>query len=68
MVDLKSFRGINLRVYNSREGLSPEMSSTLPRPHLWYNNQNVVSALKLFLDAGDELAEIPTYRYNLLPS
>ncbi|KAL0291434.1 UNVERIFIED_CONTAM: Alpha-N-acetylglucosaminidase [Sesamum calycinum] len=36
-----------------------ETSSTLPRPHLWYNNQDAVSALKLFLDAGDELAEIP---------
>ncbi|XP_011087998.1 alpha-N-acetylglucosaminidase isoform X1 [Sesamum indicum] len=43
-----------------------ETSSTLPRPHLWYNNQDAVSALKLFLDAGDELAGIPTYRYDLV--
>ncbi|KAL0307534.1 UNVERIFIED_CONTAM: Alpha-N-acetylglucosaminidase, partial [Sesamum angustifolium] len=43
-----------------------ETSSTLPRPHLWYNIQDAVSALKLFLDAGDELAEIPTYRYDLV--
>lgn len=39
-----------------------EASSSLPQPHLWYNNQDAVNALKLFLDAGNELAEIPTYR------
>ncbi|KAK4414490.1 Alpha-N-acetylglucosaminidase [Sesamum alatum] len=43
-----------------------ETSSTLPQPHLWYNNQDAISALKLFLDAGDQLAEIPTYRYDLV--
>lgn len=39
-----------------------ETSSSLPQPHLWYNNQDAISALKLFLDAGSELAEVPTYR------
>ncbi|KAI3445054.1 hypothetical protein Pfo_001719 [Paulownia fortunei] len=43
-----------------------ETSSSLPQPHLWYNNQDAISALKLFLDAGNELAEIPTYRYDLV--
>lgn len=39
-----------------------EASSSLPQPHLWYNNRDAVHALKLFLDAGSELSEIPTYR------
>ncbi|KAL6562832.1 hypothetical protein OROHE_005419 [Orobanche hederae] len=43
-----------------------ETSSSLPQPHMWYNHQEAVSALKLFLDAGNELAELPTYRYDLV--
>lgn len=35
---------------------------TLPHPHMWYDNRDAIHALKLFLDAGSELAEIPTYR------
>lgn len=43
-----------------------ETSSSLPQPHLWYNNQDAITALKSFLDAGNELAEIHTYRYDLV--
>ncbi|KAL8500848.1 hypothetical protein ACS0TY_020436 [Phlomoides rotata] len=43
-----------------------ETSSSLPQPHLWYNNRDAITALKLFLDAGKELAELPTYRYDLV--
>ncbi|KAL6569960.1 hypothetical protein OROMI_014474 [Orobanche minor] len=43
-----------------------ETSSSLPQPHMWYNHQEAVSALKLFLDAGNELAELHTYRYDLV--
>ncbi|KAG6421832.1 hypothetical protein SASPL_118390 [Salvia splendens] len=50
----------------NRRFLLHETSSSLPQPHLWYNNQDSISVLKLFLDAGDELAEIPTYRYDLV--
>lgn len=46
----------------NRRFLLHEISPSLPQPHLWYNNRDSISALKLFLDAGDELAEIPTYR------
>ncbi|KAG6424869.1 hypothetical protein SASPL_115291 [Salvia splendens] len=46
----------------NRRFLLHETGSSLPQPHLWYDNQDSISALKLFLDAGDELAEIPTYR------
>lgn len=48
----------------NRRFLLHEMSSSLPQPHLWYNNQDSISALKLFLAAGEELAEIPTYRLS----
>ncbi|EYU27032.1 hypothetical protein ABFS82_02G117000 [Erythranthe guttata] len=43
-----------------------ETMSFLPQPHLWYNNRDSITALKLFIDAGNELAEIPTYRYDLV--
>ncbi|KAK6140534.1 hypothetical protein DH2020_025711 [Rehmannia glutinosa] len=43
-----------------------ETSSSLPQPHMWYKNKDAVRALKLFLDAGNELAELPTYRYDLV--
>ncbi|KAL3815103.1 hypothetical protein ACJIZ3_016371 [Penstemon smallii] len=43
-----------------------ETSSSLPQPHLWYDNEDALTALKLFLDAGNELAESPTYRYDLV--
>ncbi|XP_051117380.1 alpha-N-acetylglucosaminidase [Andrographis paniculata] len=41
-------------------------TSSLPRPHLWYSNGDSIHALKLFLDAGYEVAEVPTYRYDLV--
>ncbi|KAG8391201.1 hypothetical protein BUALT_Bualt01G0163200 [Buddleja alternifolia] len=43
-----------------------ETSSSLPKPHLWYDNQVSISALKLFIDGGNELAEVSTYRYDLV--
>ncbi|KAK4476362.1 hypothetical protein RD792_015511 [Penstemon davidsonii] len=43
-----------------------ETSSSLPQPHLWYDNEDALTSLKLFLDAGNELAESPTYRYDLV--
>ncbi|XP_057808411.1 alpha-N-acetylglucosaminidase [Salvia miltiorrhiza] len=50
----------------NRRFLLHETSPSLPQPHLWYDNRDSISALKLFLDAGDELAGIPTYRYDLV--
>ncbi|CAH9108142.1 unnamed protein product [Cuscuta epithymum] len=43
-----------------------ETSSPLPQPHLWYSTKDVLKALKLFLDAGAELAGSLTYRYDLV--
>ncbi|XP_074573101.1 alpha-N-acetylglucosaminidase [Curcuma longa] len=43
-----------------------ETKSNLPQPHLWYATEEVISALKLFLDAGEYLTKSATYRYDLV--
>ncbi|XP_020107774.1 alpha-N-acetylglucosaminidase isoform X1 [Ananas comosus] len=43
-----------------------ETSNDLPQPHLWYSTKEVISALKLFLDGGNDLSESLTYRYDLV--
>ncbi|KAK6119256.1 hypothetical protein DH2020_047002 [Rehmannia glutinosa] len=53
-------------VQQKRRFFFHETSSSLPQPHMWYKNKDAVRALKLFLDAGNELAELPTYRYDLV--
>ncbi|GFP92397.1 alpha-n-acetylglucosaminidase [Phtheirospermum japonicum] len=53
-------------IQRKRRFILRETSSSLPQPHMWYNNRDSVSALKLFLDAGNELAQLPTYRYDLV--
>ncbi|XP_057513131.1 alpha-N-acetylglucosaminidase isoform X2 [Actinidia eriantha] len=46
--------------------LFSETSSHLPEAHLWYSTQDVVNALRLFLDARSDLAGSLTYRYDLV--
>ncbi|KAL3632126.1 hypothetical protein CASFOL_025110 [Castilleja foliolosa] len=56
-------------VDRKRRFILRETSSSLPQPHMWYNNRDSVTALKLFLDAGNELAQLQTYspcRYDLV--
>uniref|UniRef100_A0A5B7BUQ6 Alpha-N-acetylglucosaminidase n=1 Tax=Davidia involucrata TaxID=16924 RepID=A0A5B7BUQ6_DAVIN len=43
-----------------------ETSSPLPQSHLWYSTRDVINALRLFLDAGSDLAGSLTYRYDLV--
>ncbi|PKI62945.1 hypothetical protein CRG98_016584 [Punica granatum] len=50
----------------NRRFLFQETSRDLPLAHLWYSPQEVVSALKLFLDAGTQLSGSLTYRYDLV--
>ncbi|MCD7469209.1 hypothetical protein HAX54_008065 [Datura stramonium] len=50
----------------NRRFLFFEKSSSLPKPHLWYSTEDVIKALKLFLDAGKELSGSLTYRYDLV--
>lgn len=44
-----------------------ETSNDLPQPHLWYSTKEVISALKLFLDGGNDLSESLTYRLVHMP-
>ncbi|KAL3537485.1 hypothetical protein ACH5RR_000851 [Cinchona calisaya] len=53
-------------IYRNRRFMLHETSSPLPQPHLWYRTQDVIGALKLFLDAGSELTGSLTYRYDLV--
>ncbi|KAJ8573583.1 hypothetical protein K7X08_010094 [Anisodus acutangulus] len=50
----------------NRRFLFSDKSSSLPKPHLWYSTEDVIKALKLFLDAGKELSGSLTYRYDLV--
>lgn len=45
-----------------RRFLLGEMNSDLPKAHLWYSTQEVVNSLKLFINAGNDLAGSLTYR------
>ena len=47
----------------TRRFLFQEKSSDFPEAHLWYSTQEVIQALWLFLDAGNDLPGSLTYRY-----
>ncbi|KAL5543474.1 hypothetical protein UlMin_007258 [Ulmus minor] len=49
-----------------RRFLVQETSSDLPKAHLWYSTEEVINALKLFIDAGTEFAGSLTFRYDLV--
>ncbi|PON74257.1 Alpha-N-acetylglucosaminidase [Parasponia andersonii] len=55
-----------LRIDVKRRSLLQDTSSDLPQAHLWYSTQEVIKALKLFIDAGSEFAGSLTYRYDLV--
>ncbi|KAJ0095775.1 hypothetical protein Patl1_17155 [Pistacia atlantica] len=57
---------VTLTLPGPRRYLSPKKSSQLPQAHLWYSTQEVVNALQLFIDAGNDLAGSSTYRYDLV--
>ncbi|XP_020532861.1 alpha-N-acetylglucosaminidase isoform X2 [Jatropha curcas] len=61
-VEIHSF----LPIPGTRRFLFQEPNSKLPRAHLWYATQEVVNALQLFLDAGNDLLGSLTYRYDLV--
>ncbi|KAK4786752.1 hypothetical protein SAY86_010585 [Trapa natans] len=50
----------------NRRFLSQEKISDLPKPHLWYSPEDVIEALRLFIDAGSKLSGSLTYRYDLI--
>lgn len=49
-----------------RRFLLQKTSSQFPQAHLWYSTQDVINALRLFLDAGNDLSGSLTYRYDLV--
>ncbi|XP_021624819.1 alpha-N-acetylglucosaminidase isoform X2 [Manihot esculenta] len=57
---------IFLSLPRTRRFLFQQSSSKLPQAHLWYSTQEVVNALQLFLDAGNDLNRSLTYRYDLV--
>ncbi|KAL3580121.1 hypothetical protein D5086_017956 [Populus alba] len=50
----------------TRRFLLQEKSSDFPEAHLWYSTQEVIQALWLFLDAGNDLPGSLSYRYDLV--
>lgn len=51
-----------LALDRKRRVLLQENSAHLPQAHLWYSTQEVVNALRLFLDGGNDLSGSLTYR------
>ncbi|XP_019227970.1 PREDICTED: alpha-N-acetylglucosaminidase-like isoform X1 [Nicotiana attenuata] len=43
-----------------------EVNDSYDKPHLWYSNSDVIHALKLFLESGNQLSDSSTYRYDLI--
>ncbi|KAI3499382.1 hypothetical protein L1887_35181 [Cichorium endivia] len=43
-----------------------DTDETFDKPHLWYSTKEVIRALQLFIEGGDELSESNTFRYDLV--
>ncbi|KAK2994470.1 hypothetical protein RJ640_008838 [Escallonia rubra] len=65
-LDTNSHRSKSNALYRNRRFLFSERSSALPQPHQWYSTQDVIHALRLFLDARHNLSGSLTYRYDLV--
>ncbi|XP_015068221.1 alpha-N-acetylglucosaminidase-like isoform X1 [Solanum pennellii] len=49
-----------------RRAILEEPNDSYDKPHLWYSTSEVIHALKLFLESGNQLSDIRTYRYDLI--
>jgi alpha-N-acetylglucosaminidase len=50
----------------SEKNLQDEISDvTYEKPHLWYSTADVINALQTFLDNGEEVSDIPTFRQGI---
>ncbi|KAK3031104.1 hypothetical protein RJ639_036844 [Escallonia herrerae] len=65
-LDTNSHRSKSNALYRNRRFFFSERSSALPQPHQWYSTQDVIDALRLFLDARHNLSGSLTYRYDLV--
>ncbi|XP_042376305.1 alpha-N-acetylglucosaminidase-like isoform X1 [Zingiber officinale] len=57
----KYFRGHILKRRQMKE-----TTDSYEHPHLWYSVSDVINALVLFLENGDEVADSRTFRYDLV--
>lgn len=49
-----------------RRAILEEPNDSYDKPHLWYSTSEVIHALKLFLESGNQLSDSSTYRYDLI--
>ncbi|XP_052182621.1 alpha-N-acetylglucosaminidase-like isoform X2 [Diospyros lotus] len=54
------------RQISRRAFLEETTADSYDQPHLWYSTSEVLRALELFLESGDELSGSNTYRYDLV--
>ncbi|XP_042491727.1 alpha-N-acetylglucosaminidase [Macadamia integrifolia] len=57
---------MHLALNMARRSSLREIIPSLPQPHLWYSTKEVIHALRLFLNAGNDLPGSFTYRYDLV--
>nr|GEX94090.1 alpha-N-acetylglucosaminidase [Tanacetum cinerariifolium] len=55
-----------ITMHRNRRFVLSEVKSTLPQPHMWYSNSDSIKALKLLIEAGEDLAGSLTFRYDLV--
>lgn len=49
-----------------RRAILEEPNDSYDKPHLWYSTSEVIHALKLFLESGNQLSDIRTFRLDTL--
>ncbi|GLT52459.1 hypothetical protein SLA2020_257990 [Shorea laevis] len=59
-------RNQNYKRPMSRRAALKEETISYDLPHLWYSTSEVVHALELFIESGDELSSSSTYGYDLV--
>uniref|UniRef100_A0A3Q7GFN7 Alpha-N-acetylglucosaminidase C-terminal domain-containing protein n=1 Tax=Solanum lycopersicum TaxID=4081 RepID=A0A3Q7GFN7_SOLLC len=47
-----------------RRAILEEPNDSYDKPHLWYSTSEVIHALKLFLESGNQLSDIRTFRLD----
>lgn len=49
----------------SEKNLDDTSDVTYEKPHLWYSTADVINALRIFLENGDKVSDIPTFRQGI---
>ncbi|XP_023730204.1 alpha-N-acetylglucosaminidase isoform X1 [Lactuca sativa] len=53
------------KILNKKNHLK-DTDEAFDKPHLWYSTSEVIHALQLFIEGGNELSESNTFRYDLV--